>query len=463
MKNNITITEHGYLVLNKNISKSEIENIEDNKKFLSSFIDEKSFEVLKDFNYKNKDEIFHLTRYKFNGETYDALKAKSFVGVIELKNGVFIEILPKIYIKNEKDDNDKNDNKKNIKKIFLKMLSKLRDSRFKEFGSAHLLTKPYPLFEIFAILFIERVNSLVRRGLRGDYVNIKANVGFLKGKLLFNEHIKRNLVHKEKFFVSFDEFNINTHANRIIKSTIAYLLKKRFSLKTQSRLRQLLFVFDEIDESKNIESDFIKAKEKMRLFKDYESVLELCKVFLGKESFTNYKGKELANAILFPMEKIFEDYVAFLFKKYHPGKYEVRIQPKSEYLFEKAPKRFNLKPDIILEKEKERIIIDTKWKLLDESKEKENYNISQSDLYQMYVYAKKYGAKKVILIYPENENFKEDFYDWLYEENDKGELNLNIFPFPLDEILNNSEENKNNKANKIKKILEHILHGKKNL
>ncbi len=444
MKNNITITEYGYLVVDdKRVGKK----VKDEKKFLSSNIDKKSFKLLKDFNFKNKDEIFHTTRYQRDGEKYDALQAKSFVGVIELKNGVVIEILPKIYTGNNKIED--------IKAIFLKMLSKLIGSKFKEFGSAHLLYKKFPLLDIFVLLFMENVHSLIRRGLRGDYVNIEGNERFLKGKLIFPEHIKRNLVHKERFYVSYDEFSINTHANRLIKTTIYYLMKKNLFYETKRRLKQLLFIFDEIDFSKNIDKDFQIADTKMRLFSDYERVLTFCKVFLGRKSFVNYKGKELANAILFPMEKIFEDYIAYLVKKDYKEDYSVKIQKGGEHLIE-DPGKFNLVPDILLinkNDENDKIIIDTKWKLLDKSKEKENYNISQSDLYQMFAYAKKYKANKVILIYPYTEKFpmKQDnkFIEWQFEK----DISLLIIPAMLSNVINDEQE----VVKKIEEILNALL------
>ena len=46
-----------------------------------------------------------------------------------------------------------------------------------------------------------------------------------------------------------------------------------------------------------------------------------------------------------------------------------------------------------------------------------NYGISQQDMYQMYVYAKKYNSKKVILIYPlSNDEFKNRDISWFTED-----------------------------------------------
>ena len=43
-------------------------------------------------------------------------------------------------------------------------------------------------------------------------------------------------------------------------------------------------------------------------------------------------------------------------------------------------------------------VCDAKWKIL--ADQKRNYGISQADMYQMYVYQKKYDAQSVTLIYP---------------------------------------------------------------
>jgi 5-methylcytosine-specific restriction enzyme subunit McrC len=55
-----------------------------------------------------------------------------------------------------------------------------------------------------------------------------------------------------------------------------------------------------------------------------------------------------------------------------------------------------------------KVVMDTKWKLLDV--DAFNANISQTDIYQMFAYAKKYLNKPdegndVILIFPYQENF----------------------------------------------------------
>lgn len=67
------------------------------------------------------------------------------------------------------------------------------------------------------------------------------------------------------------------------------------------------------------------------------------------------------------------------------------------------PKEFRIKPDIRIYKDDTSIIFDTKWKKL--RKGDKHFGISQSDMYQMYAYAKRFHTNDVYLIYPKTEGF----------------------------------------------------------
>ena len=70
------------------------------------------------------------------------------------------------------------------------------------------------------------------------------------------------------------------------------------------------------------------------------------------------------------------------------------------HLFDEPSKRFLMKPDIVISDkiQKQVFIMDTKWKVLSDSKA--NYGISQADMYHMYAYQKKYSSENVTMIYP---------------------------------------------------------------
>ena len=141
--------------------------------------------------------------------------------------------------------------------------------------------------------------------------------------------------------------------------------------------------------------------------KDYTTALMWSKVFLMGKSFTSFAGSEVAVALLFPMETVFESYIAALLKKeLIPKGYSVSAQDRKYHLFDEPDKKFLMKPDIVVTRKSDsaKFIMDTKWKVLSETKS--NYGISQADMYQMYAYQKKYMAANVTLLYPKTENVK---------------------------------------------------------
>jgi len=429
-RNHKTITEYGAIGCGS-------KPIED--KFLCDSVDRRAFEALKQFNADNDDAIFTLTRAKTAEGRIDALRAKSYVGVIETKCGTVVEILPKILT--HKDGSFKGEIK-STRAIFLKMLRFLRDSPFKEIDTAHLHTERHHILEVFISIFLADLARLIQKGIARDYVNREENQPFLKGKLLFNQNIKYNLTHKERFYVSYDEFLSDRPENRLIRSTLLFLAKKSRSNNNQKRIREFIFTLVEIPASKNIENDFSKVKSN-RLVRHYEQVLRWCRVFLRNESFTNFRGKAVSLALLFPMERIFEDFVGAMFRKGNSEEYEISLQDRGKYLIEEHAKsrKFALRPDIVATNrgDEHTIILDAKWKLINRNKSKENYNISQGDFYQMFAYGKKYEQKpkELYLLYPESEDFNRPLKEFKFYK--EGTLNLHACPVDIKSVLESKE------------------------
>lgn len=115
------------------------------------------------------------------------------------------------------------------------------------------------------------------------------------------------------------------------------------------------------------------------------------------------------------MEKLFESYIALLLKKYFSS-IEIKTQDKRYFLLNQMKNKddknyslskFQLKPDIVLKEDK--VIIDTKWKILNQDNNK--FDIKESDVYQMHAYGRRYEDEnsghtpRLALIYPKSNNF----------------------------------------------------------
>lgn len=339
--------------------------------------------------------------YKRNlGET---VTFKNYVGLIQMKNNYQIQILPKIeFVNGEKDE---------TKQVFMKMLRSMKDFPSKVFTNANLKIDRMNLYEVFINMYLQEVWRLVKHGIKSSYARQEANLNVYKGKLKFNEHIKDNLAHKERFYVEFDEYQVNRPENRLIKSTLLKLQRISSSAENGKEIRQLLMTFELVEPSKNYDKDFAKIVIN-RNTKDYEILMKWSKIFLKNKSFTTFSGTENARALLFPMEKVFESYVARNMKKvFNRENWEVSAQDKGHFLFNmlngKKHRKFALRPDLVVTRDNGSVVIlDTKWKKLINDKEA-NYGISQSDMYQMYAYSKKYGTSEIWLLYPVNAAMKD--------------------------------------------------------
>lgn len=357
-------------------------------------LDKESFGELEDLIYefadKNEDIYKYLT-ISTKRNVGKEIHVKNYVGLIQLPNGTQIQILPKIYLTDNQNENDK------IKRIFLKMLKSLKDfKQINEFTSARLDISRFNIYEIFIRMFLIELSSLVKHGLKSAYVKKEKNLNCFKGKLLVNKHIQNNFCHKERAYMLYDEFSANRPENRLIKSTLEKLRKVTTLYENSKQICNFLNDFDSVDLSTNYENDFSKTVTDKNT-KEYANLIQWAKVFLMNKSFTTFSGKNGAKALLFPMEKIYESYVAQQIRRNLNPDWQISCQDKTHKLFGK----FNLIPDIILRNDDRTIILDTKWKNLINDKSK-NYGISQGDMYQMFAYAKKYNAKEVWLLYPLN-------------------------------------------------------------
>lgn len=355
------------------------------------------------------------------------LRARDYVGVLQTRSGTTIEILPKISLSGNQEQQER--------EIFLRMLRRFRHKNFKKLDEASIQTlRNFPLLEVFISLFLDDLIELTRRGLAHGYEEVEENLLVLRGKLLLAGQLRHNLVHRERFFVRHEIFSANRPINRLLKSTLLLLQQRSSNPDNQRRIRQARFYFEEIPQSGNIAADLQRARID-RGMPLYERLLPWARLFLQGYAPATWRGSHLAIALLFPMWEIFEDYLEYRLRRELSGwKIETqRISPA--HLIEKNPQNkpeFRMKPDFVATKPGELThIMDAKWKQIGSGQP--HHGISQSDLYQLYAYGKKFAEKNgriptLALLYPWNEKFTKPLR-FLYE----GDLRLEARPVRLDD------------------------------
>lgn len=409
-----------------------------------------TFENLWDFILSSKstdDSDIAMSVHTRGGRKY--IKTGRFVGTIQTKNGDVIEILPKIFKASDKQETDE----KVCRRVFLNMLRHLTDTRARSFQNASLNTESnFPILEVYISNYINAVEQLVIGGLKKNYALVEENQNFLKGKLNIKKQITTNATNKAKFAITYSKYIEDIPQNRVVVTTLRKLFDDSHSATNKAHISALLAIMADVPSCKNIENDLKIASSTNRLFSSYDMIIKWSSQFLLNKGFTTFSGDIVNQSLLFQAERLFEDFIAFLFRKYAPSYYNTEAQNARYFLVDRHNGKgmFKLRPDLVVEKEPnnanyECIIIDTKWKALDSSKPDKSYLIDIKDMYQLYAYGQKYRhghlkevgldvMPKLVLIYPYSEKFTSNLPDFVYDEiKDNLGLKLMVVPFNLAE------------------------------
>ena len=406
---------------------------------------------IKDNNLEDDYEFFKITK--------DAIVPQNFVGTIPLDD-IQIEILPKIPLV---------ENNIEAEKIrFLEILQSIDYFKEKIFSNSKIEITDTSILEIFIHLFIEEVEKIIKKGLIYRYVDKNENFNVFKGKLDINNHIKYNFSHKEKFFMKFDEFSVDSLENITIKLTIQKLKKISVNLKNKENLNKIGHYFENVSIlDGSIENLKYLTFDRMNDY--YKNAIQWAKIFLNNQSssiFSTNNGE--IPSILFPMETIFENYIANklvnIIQEKSYNQLAIKVQDNSCSIFSSISLNnvkidnniLRIRPDIVIKNKdaKEIFILDTKWKILNKLDDK--FKISTEDVYQMLAYVKtysdknknKYICKKAYLIYPATNMNQSTFFtkdDKLIFNTDDFELNIQFVDLSSEEgtekslinILNN--------------------------
>lgn len=291
-----------------------------------------------------------------------------------------------------------------------------------------------PLLEVFISEFLRSVESVVKRGMRGAYSGRRGNLPALRGKLLITHNIRHNLHRADRFFTEHDEFSVNRPENRLLHSALCRVVALSSSQDNQRLARELQFVFSEVPLSSQYEVDFKKVRLD-RGMGSYADALAWTRLILENEVPLTGGGAHRSPSLLFPMEALFEAFVAKHLARQLSRPYVLKAQVRGNHMVRHGEEDwFRLQPDLLVaDDEGNRLVLDTKWKLLDGklSSASKKYGLSQADLYQLQAYGLSYlsGQGDVVLIYPKTDSFEASPPEFQFKAS--SELRLWVVPFCL--------------------------------
>ena len=322
-------------------------------------------------------------------------RARNYIGFIHFENSN-IEIYPKIFQK------DPEISKELMHRHLFYWFSYCKKVKF-PFNQAFLdRFEIDELPELIMYLFANQIHEIISIRPYSAYEEVQEALFTPRGRINFDRYATRMSYGSYHLIdCDYEPFIFDNSLNRIIKYCTRLLLSKTRVIETQRTLNEIIFMLEDVDD----QVCSVKQLQTLRIpsiYSDYEEVIQICRMILENQVYS-YAEYEMKNwSLLFPMELVFEEFIAGYIQKHFSNIFKVETQ-KSDLYLQTNPNAFNLQHDILLTNKEtgEQIIVDTKYKpRWDLEKNDSKKGIAQSDMYQMISYAYRRGTDKVMLIYP---------------------------------------------------------------
>lgn len=337
--------------------------------------EDRHFDALTKYNEKNQSKYYTVI--------HKGIQFNSYVGVIQI-GGLTIEILPKA----DNDNSNSEAQKKKWQGVLLNMLRVCKLITVDNVSETNLSKRYNSILEVYFEMYLNEIESLIKRGLIKKYRRVQSNQLALKGKLLFSHNIQKNIVHKERFYCEHQIYD-KEHLLHLILLKGLKVLDSLVSNHLKDKLNRLLFEFYDYKEI-NINATHFDKIILNRKSLPYQKAVDIAKMLILNYSPNLNSGNDNMLTLLFDMNKLWEEYIYRILQKHKPEGYKVNFQNHTKFWEHKK-----IKPDIVITSNiKETFVIDTKWKIVD------SRNPSDDDLKQMFTYNLHWEAEKSMLLYP---------------------------------------------------------------
>lgn len=271
------------------------------------------------------------------------------------------------------------------------------------------------IYNLFAMIYINGISSLIKRGLNRYYILEKDTVSTLKGKLDMSDSIKKLTFYEGKMVCQYDEFSKDINLNQIIKATINILIKSPYlDDALRNKLLKIRTYFADITDISLSKKLFFSLRYNRNNY-HYRMLINISEL-IYEGLIVNENGNEylFANFIRDnQMAKLYEKFVYNFYKTHLDEKiYNVHSPKLNWNLDEKIDKEDlallpEMRTDIVIENNvtNTQLIIDTKYyaQTLVSNKWTDVEKVRTGHLYQIFAYvcnSEFKGNVRGMLLYP---------------------------------------------------------------
>lgn len=267
---------------------------------------------------------------------------------------------------------------------------------------------------ILFYIFVQKLEKSFLIGLPKSYQSKKYNDLRFKGNIDMIEFIKHNIPLKAKVATKTREQIEDVHIINVLYKALQVIEKKNSSFLKNVRHIKTYLVQNKSEHcfiKESLNKAFSSKALRNQNYQNYKELLKYAKMIIESENFTSKnKNDQKSYSFIINIAELFEIYISKLLR----NKFEEYMldSPKLEIYKNSFYKRYII-PDIVLSKDDNYIVFDTKYKKMTMEGKSQNGmgDLDRNDLFQIHTYMGYYQKiGKVLLgglLYP-MQNFNEE-------------------------------------------------------
>ena len=256
--------------------------------------------------------------------------------------------------------------------------------------------KAQTLPDVLALALIAAARRAFGRGLMRGYLTEEDALHTVRGRIRFDEQIRRRYGIPLPVELRFDEFTEDILVNRLVKAAAARL--RQMSLHSSEARRGLGWIAAILENVSLLEFRRRRVPEVRfdRLNEHYRHVVGLARLILLHSEFESFRGDVRASGFLIDMNVLFQEFVTQALRKTLEVSDKTLRAEKKIYL--DADEQVNMYPDLSWwDGETCTFVGDAKYKKVDDR------SAPNADLYQMLAYTTALDLPGGLLIYAKGE------------------------------------------------------------
>ena len=242
--------------------------------------------------------------------------------------------------------------------------------------------------ELCAAILERGVSLQLKRGLGQEYVNRSEARSCLRGTIEFTESVKSQAIWRRQLVCSYDEFSVDTTMNRVIKATVALLVRADISKARKKSLKKLMVFFADVRDI-----DLHRVDWNMRYDRNnrtYRMLMAVCWLVVKGLLQTQSDGATRMMDFFDEqrMCRLYEKFILEYFRREHP-----RLRASASFvewalddgMSEGLPA---MRSDITLSARGRVLIIDAKYYAATMQRNFDKRRVHSGNLYQIFAYVK---------------------------------------------------------------------------